>query len=60
MLAALEVLMEEVAEEAPLAPLALVAPLALDAEAAEVMLAPELAAETDSTVLEDSITNCGV
>ena len=55
--AALEALAEEAAED-PL--LALLAALALDADAAEVTLAPELAAETDATVLEDSITNCGV
>lgn len=55
--AALEALIEEAAAE-PL--LALLAALALDADAAEVTLAPELAAETDATVLEDSITNWGV
>ena len=39
---------------------ALLAPLTLDAEAAEVVPAPELAADEDSTVLLDWITNCGV
>ena len=39
---------------------ALLALLALDAEADDMVLAPELAADEDSTVLLDSITNCGV
>ena len=52
-LATLEALFDEAVD-------ALLAPLALDAEAAEVVLAPELAADADSTVLLELITNCGV